>query len=141
MISAVTTGVRFQAIQSPLPLEFACSALPDQEDEAAFLVHVFADMAVRDGSEVEYDDGFMNDEPLIPGTSIYGLLAAPHPRADEMFNMFRNDKDELQVQFITLVPVTTEEAEYLQTHETGDLFDLWATKGTDLLDLYRPSAL
>ncbi len=141
MVSAVTTGVRFQAIQTPLPLEFACSALPGQEDEAAFLVHVFADMTVRNGSEVEYDDGFINDEPLIPGTAIHGLLAAPHPRTDEMFNLFRNDQDELRLQFITLVPVTAAEAEYLRTHETGELFDLWESKGTDVLDIYRPPAL
>ncbi len=141
MVSAVTTGVRFQAMRSPLPLEFACSAKPGQEDEAAFLVHVFADMAVRNGADVEYDDGFLNDEPLIPGTSIFGLLAAPHPRADEMFNLFRNAKDELQAQFVTLVPITAAEADYLQTHETGELFDLWDAEGTDLLDIYRQSAI
>jgi hypothetical protein len=141
MVTAATTGVRFQPIQSPLPLEFACSARPGQEDEAAYLVHVFADMAVRNGSEVEYDDGFRNDEPLIPGTGIHGLLAAPHPCADEMFNLFRNERDELQLQFITLVPITAPEADYLREHETGELFELWESEGTDLLDLYRASGV
>ncbi|MCW2946281.1 MAG: Suppressor of fused protein [Actinoallomurus sp.] len=141
MVTAATTGARFQAIQSPLPLEFACSARPGQEDEAAYLVHVFADMAVENGSEVEYDDGFLNEEPLVPGTSIHGLLAAPHPRADEMFNLFRNARGELQLQFITLVPITGPEAEYLRDHETGELFELWESRGTDLLDVYRASAV
>jgi hypothetical protein len=141
MVTAATTGVRFQPIPAPLPLEFAYSARPGQEDEAAYLVHVFADRAVSTGSEVEYDDGHLTAEPLIPGSSLHGLLAAPHPYADEMFNLFRNDEGELRLQFITLVGVSEAEAAYLRDHDTGDLFELWESKDTDLLDVYRVSSI
>jgi hypothetical protein len=141
MVTAVTDGMRSRTTQSPLPLEFACSARPGQEEEAARLVETFADLAVRGDADVEYDDGFLVEEPLIPGTAVRGLLAAPHPYADEMFNLFRDGSGELRLQFVTLVPVTGPEGRHLRDHETGELFELWESAGTDLLDLHRASAI
>lgn len=141
MVTAVTDGMRSRTTQSPLPLEFACSARPGQEEEAMRLVETFADLAVRGDAEVEYDDGFLVEEPLIPGTAVRGLLAAPHPYADEMFNLFRDGSGELRLQFVTLVPVTGPEGRHLRDHETGELFELWESAGTDLLDLHRTSAI
>jgi hypothetical protein len=141
MVTALTDGMRSRSTQSALPLEFACSVRPGQEDDAVRLVEVFADLAVRGGSEIEYDDGFLVEEPLVPGTSIQGLLAAPHPYADEMFNLFRDANGELTLQFVTLVPLTGSEGAYLRDHETGELFELWESAGTDLLDLHRAPAL
>jgi hypothetical protein len=141
MVTALTDGMRSRSPRSPLPLEFACSVRPGQEEDAARLVEVFADLTVRDGSEVEYDDGFLVEEPLVPGTAIRGLLAAPHPYADEMFNLFRDAGGELSLQFVTLVPLTGPEGAHLRAHETGELFELWESAGTDLLDLHRSSAV
>ena len=141
MVTALTDGMRSQSLRSPLPLEFACSVRPGQEEDAARLVEVFADLTVRAGSEVEYDDGFLVEEPLVPGTAIRGLLAAPHPYADEMFNLFRDADGELSLQFVTLVPLTGPEGAHLRDHETGELFELWESAGTDLLDLHRPSVV
>ncbi|MDN3358874.1 suppressor of fused domain protein [Actinomadura sp. DC4] len=141
MVTALTDGMRTRSVASPLPLEFACSVRPGQEDEAARLVEMFADLTVRDGSEVEYDDGFLVEEPLVAETSIRGLLAAPHPYADEMFNLYRDAEGELRLQFVTLVPLTAAEGAYLRDHETGELFELWESAGTDLLDLHRSSAV
>lgn len=141
MISAVTDGVRHRPIPSPLPLEFACSVRHGQAGEAALLVRAFADRVVRSLAEVEYDDGFAGADPLIPGSELRGLIAAPHPSADEMFNLFRNAEGELRLRFITLVPITGPEANYLQDHETAELFDLWNSEGVDLLDVYRTSVI
>jgi Suppressor of fused protein (SUFU) len=138
MVTAATDGVRLRPLPSALPLEFACSVRPGQDDAAARLVRIFAERAVWDGAEVEYDDGLLTEEPLVPGTRVHGLLAAPHPVADEMFNLFRNTRGELQLQFVTLVPITGAEADYLRDHDTGDLFERWAAEGTDVLDLHRP---
>jgi Suppressor of fused protein (SUFU) len=141
MASAVTDGVRHRLLPSALPVEFACSVRSGQASEAALLVRAFADRVVRSRAEVEYDDGFAGADPLIEGSELRGLIAAPHPRADEMFNLFRNASGELRLQFITLIPITGPEAEYLQDHETGELFELWKSEGTDLLDVYRASAV
>jgi Suppressor of fused protein (SUFU) len=139
MVSAVTDGLPSPA--TPLPVEFACSARPGQAEEAVRLVALFAELAGRDGAEVEYDDGFLGEDLLLPGTAIRGLLAAPHPYADEMFNLFRDAAGELRLQFVTLVPITGPEGRHLRDHETGELFDLWRSRGTDLLDLHRASAV
>jgi len=141
MVTALTDGMRLRSLPSPLPLEFACSVRPGQEEQAVRLVEVFAELTVRGGSEVDYDDGFLVEEPLVPGTSIRGLLAAPHPYADEMFNLFRDAKGELSLRFVTLVPLTGPEGEHLRDHETVELFELWESSGTDLLDLHRASAV
>lgn len=141
MVSAVTDGLRSRTLQSPLPLELACSVRPDQETYASELVERFAMLALAGDAELEYDDGILTEEPLVPGTEIHGLLAAPHPYADEMFNLFRGGDGELSLQFVTLVPVTSPEGRYLRDHETGDLFDLWKSTATDLLDLHRRSAV
>jgi hypothetical protein len=141
MASAVTDGVRHRLLPSALPVEFACSVHSGQAGEAALLVRAFADRVVRSQAEVEYDDGFAGTDPLIEGSALRGLIAAPHPRADEMFNLFRNVKGELRLQFITLIPITGPEAEYLQNHETGELFGLWKAADTDLLDVHRASAV
>src|SRR3954470_22907494 len=133
MVTAVTDGL--PSLGTPLPLEFACSARPEFEDGAVHLVALFADLSTRGGSEVEYDDGYLAGEPLLRGTSLFGLLAAPHPCADEMFNLFRDADGVLRLQFVTLVPVTEAEGRYLEDHETGELFELWESLGTDLLDL------
>jgi hypothetical protein len=141
MVTAVTDGLRRLPLTTPLPVELACSARPGQEDGAAHLLTVFADMTVRSGAEVEYDDGLVEGRPLVPGTAIVGLLAAPHPYADEMFNLYRDEDGALRVQFVTLVPLTVEEAAYLGDHETVELFDRWTSAETDLLDLRRVSAV
>jgi Suppressor of fused protein (SUFU) len=141
MTTAVTDGMRARTTRSPLPLEFACSVRPGQEEHAARLVETFAESAVRGDAEVEYDDGFLVEEPLIPGTAVRGLLAAPHPYADEMFNLFRDAEGGLGLQFVTLVPITGPEGRYLRDHDTGELFELWESAGTDLLDLHRASAV
>jgi hypothetical protein len=139
MVTAVTDGL--PPLGTPLPLEFACSLHPAYEAEAVRLVALFAELSVRGGAEVEYDDGYLAPEPLIEGSGVYGLLATPHPYADEMFNLFRDTSGELRLQFVTLVPVTEAEGRYLKDHETGELTELWEANSTDLLDLRRPSVV
>lgn len=141
MVSVVTDGLCSRTLQSPLPLELACSVRPGQQEDAARLVERFARLTLRGDADLEYDDGLLVEEPLVPGTEIRGLLAAPHPYADEMFNLLRGADGELRLQFVTLVPLTGPEGRYLRDHETGELFDLWKSADTDLLDLRRTSAL
>ena len=134
MVSAVTDGL---PPSLAMPMELACSARPGQADEAVRLVAIFAELTERDGHGVEYDDGLLREDPLLPGTEIRGLFAAPHPYADEMFNLFRDSAGDLRLQFFTLVPITGLEGHYLRRHETHELFELWESRETDLLDLHR----
>jgi suppressor of fused protein SUFU len=141
MVSVVTEGLRSRTLQSPLPVELVCSVRPGQEAEAGGLVRRFARLTVDGDVELEYDDGLLVEEPLVPDTEIRGLLAAPHPYADEMFNLVRDGDGTLRLQFVTLVPITGPEGRYLRDHEAGELSELWSSAGTDLLDLRRASAV
>ncbi|MBC6456574.1 suppressor of fused domain protein [Actinomadura sp. HBU206391] len=141
MVSAATNGVRFQRITALFPQEYVCSARPGQETEAGYLLHVVADRVVQSGEGHEYEGGYLNAEPLIPDTQICGLFAEPHPYADEEFNLFRDDQGEIAVEFITLVPVTRAEFEFLREHGDEEMFEVWSERETDLLDIYRASAV
>lgn len=143
MLSAVTSGVRFQQVTALLPEEFVVSALPDQEFEASYLVHVVAERAISNGQGYEYGGGYVNAEPLIPGTSIEFLLAWPHAFVDEEFDVYRDDDGTAALQYITLIPATRAEFELVHEHndDPQQLVELWESRDTNLLDLYRTSAI
>ena len=143
MVSAATTGVRFQHVSALLPEEFVISALPGQEDEAGYLLHVVADRVVRGGTGYEYGGGYVNAEPLIPGTGIEFLLASPHPFVDDGFDVYCDDQGEPALQFITLIPATRAEFDFVRErdNDADELLRLWESRDTDLLDIYRNSAV
>jgi len=143
MVTAASTGVRFQRYDASLPEEFACSALPGQEQEAAYLVHVVADRVVRSGKGYEFGRGYVNAEPLIPGSHVQCLLAVPHPWADEDFSHFRNAQGEAVLQIITLLPLTRPELDSMdpRSDPVEQILSLTEAKGLDVRDIYRDSAV
>lgn len=142
MVSAATTGVRFQDVSAPLPQEYVVSAQPDQSDEAGYLVHVGASQVVQTGRGYIYGQGYLNAEPLIPGTNIEFLLAWPHPFLDKDFDTYRDDGGDPALQFITLIPATRAEFEHIRDHDSPiALLELWESRDTSLLDLHRASAI
>ncbi|MGK3208465.1 hypothetical protein ABFJ78_45575 [Amycolatopsis sp. MEPSY49] len=135
--------MRFQQIDASLPQEFVVSAVPEHVDEAGYLAHVIAGEAIGRRRGYAYGGGYVNAEPLIPGTGIAFLLAAPHPFAGEEFDLYRDDRGEPALRFITLLPCTLDEFTFVREHD-GDpaaLFDVWESRETDILDLYRESAV
>ncbi|WP_040791553.1 suppressor of fused domain protein [Nocardia paucivorans] len=142
MVSAVTTGVRFRNLTTDLPQEFVVSALPEQRDEAAYLLHVVADRVVVGGRGYEYGGGYINIEPLIPGSGIEFLLAWTHPYTDDGFDLYRDEHDEPALRYITLIPATRAEFEFARDRDDPlPLLELWESHETLLLDIYRPSAI
>jgi hypothetical protein len=85
----------------------------------------------------------MAAEPLIPDTGIEFLLASPHPFVEDGFDLYHDDQGEAALQFITLIPATRAEFEFLGEHENDAdaLLELWESRDTDLLDIYRASAV
>lgn len=142
MLSAATTGVRFQDIIADLPQEFVVSARPDQQDEAAYLVHVAAEQVIRNGRGYALGRGYVNAEPLIPGTAIEFLLAWTHPHAEDHFDLYRDEHGTPTLQYITLIPATRAEFEHVRAHDDdpGALLELWESREPDLLNIYRQSA-
>lgn len=141
MVTAASTGVRFQEVAARLPEEFVCSARPDQEFEASYLVGVVAEAAVRRGRGYEYGGGYLNDEPLIPDSQVVGVVALPHFHMPDDFHIFRDESGESVLQIIGLVPVTLPEHEFMNEQRIQGLVARWREQGTDLLDIYRASAV
>ncbi|GLZ10674.1 hypothetical protein Acsp04_09090 [Actinomadura sp. NBRC 104425] len=143
MVSAASTGVRFQKVTATLPEEFVVSALPGQEDEAGYLLHVAAERVIGSGRGYEFGGGYVNSEPLIPGSRIEFLLAAGHPCTGDGFNVFHDRQGRPALQVITLIPATRAEFELVREHggDSGKLLEVWRSRNTDLLDVYRESAV
>jgi hypothetical protein len=142
MVSAATTGVRFQNITALLPQEFVVSVLPGQESEAGYLLHVVTERVVQSGTGHEYGGGYVNAGPLIPGTHIEFLLASHHPFVEDGFDVYHDDRGEPALRFITLIPATRAEFELHREHgdDSDALLELWESEDTELLDVYRASA-
>ncbi|MFI0354225.1 suppressor of fused domain protein [Actinomadura sp. 9N407] len=143
MVSAASTGLRFQDLDFQLPEEVVCSARPGQEREAGYLVHVVAELALKDGKGHGHGGGYRNAEPLIPETQISSLAYSVHPQLPEEFNHY-NDADGAPVlRFVTLIPMTDPEFRFVLADNDGlqGLMEVWRTNRTDILDLYRRSAV
>lgn len=142
LVTAATTGVRFQKRTGDLPQEYSCSALPGQEQEAAYLVHVAADRAVRAGRSDDYGGGYLNAEPLIPDSRIAGLLMTRHPWVDSGFDLFHGGREAPVLRFVTVLPATRAEMDAVggDADPAAALLRTAADRGIDLRDVYRDSA-
>lgn len=141
MVSAASTGLRFQDLEFEFPEEIVCSARPGQEAEAAYLVHVAAKGAIENGKGHGYGGGYRNAEPLIPETRICGFAYFLHPLLPKEFDYFRDADGTAVLRFVTLVPVTEPEFRLVQGEGFGGLREVWKSNDTDILDLYRESAV
>ena len=111
-VATVTTnGVRFQEIVSMLPEEFTCSLQEDQEHIARYLVDTVASLAISSGRGLEYDQVVKNDQPIVAGTRIHGILASPSPFFGGEFDLYHSDNGQPSLQIITLIPTTAAKAD------------------------------
>ncbi|GAA3955041.1 hypothetical protein GCM10023085_41890 [Actinomadura viridis] len=143
MVSAASTGLRFQDLEFQLPEEIVCSARPGQEQEAGHLVHFAATSALKNGKGHGYGGGYRNADPLIPETRISSLAYSAHPHLPEEFDHFRNADGEAVLRFVTVVPMTDPEFRFVLDEKDGlhGLMEVWRLNGTDILDLHRKSAV
>ncbi|MEU5877953.1 suppressor of fused domain protein [Spirillospora sp. NPDC047279] len=141
LVSAATTGLRFQKFGDGLPQEFVCSAVPEQSHEAGYLVHVVAESCIRRERGLAYGSGYLNDGPLIPETEIVGALAMPHPLAEQGFDVLRDADGEATLKFMTLMPVTEDEFRFIQAEGPQEMVATWSREDVDVFDFYRDSAV
>ncbi|MEW2354884.1 suppressor of fused domain protein [Spirillospora sp. NPDC029432] len=143
MVSAASTGLRFQDLEFEIPEEIVCSARPGQEQEASYLVHVGAQLALKNGRGLGHGAGYRNAEPLIPETRISSLAFSAHPRLPEEFDHYRDADGEPVLRFVTLIPMTEPEFRFVTDEKEGlhGLMEVWRLNRTDILDLYRESAV
>ncbi|MFD0851196.1 suppressor of fused domain protein [Actinomadura adrarensis] len=143
MVSAASTGLRFQDLEFEIPEEIVCSARPGQEQEASYLVHVAAVNALKNGKGHGHGGGYRNAEPLIPETRISAFAHSAHPHLPTEFDHFRNADGEPVLRFVTVLPMTDPEFLFVMDAKDGlhDLMEVWRLNRTDILDIYRESAV
>ncbi|GGM73517.1 hypothetical protein GCM10012275_50250 [Longimycelium tulufanense] len=141
MVSVVSDGIRYRWVGSQLPEEFVCTLQGAQRETARFLVNVICEMVVRSNQGLEYDQAVENAQPLVPDTAIHGVLASPHPYLSTDFDLSLDPYGRPRVQLLTLVPITLAEAQYIQQYGADALRRIWEAEETDLLDVYRRSAI
>ncbi|SPN99253.1 uncharacterized protein DNG_02290 [Cephalotrichum gorgonifer] len=140
MFTAVSNGLRFQSITTLMPQEFVCSLKQEQNTFAQAIVDMFASSAVKNGRGLEYDGVIDTGRPFIPDSRIQGVLACPHPYAGEAFDLFPTGEKPI-LQLITLIPVTTAEIAFIGTNGADELQARWVERATDLLTIFRASAV
>lgn len=138
LVSAVTTGLRFQDVTSVFPQELVCTLYAGQETEAMHLVGSAAELAISLGEGFMFDEVVPSEEPLIPDTEIYGVIATSHPYIDEEgFESLQGEDGTPEVVILTLVPLTRAEIDLVEQEGADALYEQWEEQETDLLDIDR----
>ncbi|GAB3299005.1 suppressor of fused domain protein [Parasphingorhabdus pacifica] len=121
--TVVTNGLRFQSITAVIPEELACTLWDGQEHIAHFLTDTTASMLLEMGRGLDFGMVVENDEPILQGTAICGVLAHPSPYFDSGFNVFPTS-EEATLQIVSLLPVTSGEAALSQQEGPEALFEV-----------------
>lgn len=141
-ISAVTNGLRFQQhITTILPQELVCTLAPEQRRYAHFIAVLTAELMIRMGAGLSYDQIIPSPQPLVEESDIGGVVAMPHPYADDDFDTLLDEQGHTVLQFVTLVPITKREIAYAEEHSIDALFEVWEEQETNTLNAFRPSAV
>jgi hypothetical protein len=143
LVSAVTTGLRFQDLAVRPPIEFVCSLQQDQEREAHDLAELAAGwvLAEQDAS-LNFGEWIHSDRPLVPGTAHHGLLFDVHPVWADDFSLYRgmatgDGGGEPVVRLISLIPLTLAEIELLESCDRERLWERWRDEKVPIWDIHR----
>jgi hypothetical protein len=104
-------------------------------------------MVLDDGAGVVVGTIIPGDRPLSEDTAMTamtGVTCAQRPFADAEFDTVRDADGKVEMQTITLVPVSSAEIALATEQGIDALFEIWERQETDLADLTdlaRPSAV
>lgn len=141
LVSVATNGIRYQAVRIPMPQEYVCTVHARHERAAHILIAMTAEHILRVGSGLALDQVVLAETPLIPDSEIHGVIASTHPYADGEVETLLGPDGEVELQLLTLIPVTAAEGDLARQHGPDALYSRWEEQESDLLDLYRPSAV
>ncbi|MGP3974055.1 suppressor of fused domain protein [Streptomyces sp. 8N114] len=138
-LSTVTTdGLRSQGLTALAPVELACTLWEGQRHVARHLVDSMAQILLRNPSRlIEYGFVVENDEALLKGTQIHAVLGCPSPFFRDGFGLLKEESGNINVQTITLLPITAGEADLVRDEGEDALFAAFWEKKPNLLDVTR----
>lgn len=141
LVSVVTNGLRFQRIRAVRPQEFVVTTHTRHEQAARFLSVITADQVIRTEVGLVFDQVVMAENTLIPDSQIQGVIASTHPYVDAELEDLTDENGEVELQVITLIPITGPEGRLVQESGADALYDRWEAQETDLLDPFRASVV
>jgi hypothetical protein len=140
LVSVITNGIRFQPITG-MPQELICTLRADQRGNAHLLTAINAELVMRQRQGLTLDQVVSSPSSLIVGTDITGVLVTPHLYAGNDFDGLRDETGAIELQLVTLTPLTSAEVIFAQQHGPEAIREQWENQKTDLLDIHRPSAV
>ncbi|MGW4244233.1 suppressor of fused domain protein [Nocardia sp. NPDC004722] len=139
--SVTTNGLRFQDVDALFPEELVCTLMTGEEGFAHHLVGLAAARIIQLGKGLEIGDILVNETPLIDDTQICGVLAASSPFFGSDFDLFPCSGERPVLQTITLLPITSREAEFVGENSPEELWDAWKANAANILTINRPSTI
>lgn len=140
-VSFVTVGLSESDIRAVYPQELVCSVEEGQDGAADYLVKSTLELVLPAQYGLVDNQVIRNDQPLLARTQISAVLAADHPYLDEQFNVVYDDERNIASMIMTLIPLTTPEADLAQARGIDDLFATLEDRDPPLLDVTRRSAV
>ncbi|GAA4054519.1 suppressor of fused domain protein [Actinomadura miaoliensis] len=140
--TVITDGLRTAPIKALAPLELACTLRGDQRHIARYLVGSMARMMLRNPDTfVQYGFVFENSEPFVEGTGMQAVLGAPSMFFRNGFDLIEKDSGGLELQIITLLPISAGEAAHVGNADEDALFELFWEHKAPVWDVTRASVI
>ena len=136
-VSFTTLGLSELDIAALKPQELVCSVEHGQDGAAAHLVRSMLEMILETDRGLIAPQLVPAPEPILADTRITGLLASSHPYLDEAFEALRDPAGRVQVQIITLLPLTRAEVDHGQRAGEDALEALLEDTDPPVLDVTR----
>lgn len=138
-VTFTTAGLSTLPITAVYPQELVCSVQPGQDGAARYVVQATLDLILAARRGVVDGQVMTNDQPLLAQTEITAVLVGSHPYLDDDFNIVFNDQRNVLAELMTLIPITSPEANRAQELGLDALLDRFETANPPLLDVTRRS--
>lgn len=143
--AVMSAGLATGPIAAIHPQEVLVTVHESQWEAARILVQLTVENLLARGSGLNHGDLIANDRPLLSGTGIVGVYADTNPYMPDEAATRTSTSGELVTSFVTLLPVTADEAASLEGPDRDErerrLRDRFDDPSVDLLDVTRSSAL
>lgn len=138
-VHVASLGMATQDVSSLHPSEFVCSVRPAQEEAARYLVETALEAAAA-GGVLTLDSVMDNGSPLLTGTDICGMLLSPGLWFPDL-DVVEDASGQILLHVITLLPLTSQDIAFLDTHDADDFYARIEGTQADLLDITRDGLL
>lgn len=136
-VHCVTYGLSQAPVRSLYPTELVCTVRGEQIEAARFLLESAVRLAVHRGTDLVLGSVISNATPLLTGTDIRGVLLTTTLWFEEDLDFLRDENGTIQLQVITMLPITGGDVTAYQDRGRQVLEDAIETNTVNLMDITR----